>query len=341
MVNPEKLDRLSGPGTAKPALLFPYQGSGRNTHFYHFLLGYFLPVFGLTSAQPDLVVKVQESGPLDRWWFEAPVVGAIEVLPITQIKQEIQQRIRNLRPSLNIWLGKLILKLESRSYRDSQMNVKRGARHLLQDTRVREVGVVRLRDFQLGGNGTGPELEKIVAEIKLAMGITRVDGDNSDRRIVIIDRAKLPDFYQNKESGDYGPSRRSIPNLREIASKLESLGAVQVLSPEDMGISQLIEEISKADALVGQHGAGLANMVWMADGKFVIEISHTNAPGEYFTELAALADLNLDRVVCQESAHAPADVEVVFSAVANALSSLSRSETREVLDVPFPGDKGL
>jgi hypothetical protein len=112
-----------------------------------------------------------------------------------------------------------------------------------------------------------------------------------------------------------GAQRRSVPNLAEVASALEDVGPVRVVDPAQMSPAEQIEAFSQAEVVVGQHGAGLANMVWTSPGARVVEIQP--AIGEsvrgLFSELASSMGRGY-AVVRQEDLHAPVAVSDVVAA---------------------------
>lgn len=341
-MTPEADDETSGSsygvGHDVPYFLFPHQGRGKSTHFYHFLLTCFIPVFGFCSAPRFPVVAVQDSGPLNRWWQEIPGQQRVVVLSHAQMIQEILQRTTNLQPSFFVWLGRQIISRKAGTFLQTQRNMNKGVRTMMRSKRLAGTGIITLPNFEWRGAGEGGDMRQIVSNFMSSLGIPRTLTPSKKPKIVVIERSEIPSFYKKNEDADYGPARRSIPNLKLVATALEPLGEVRILSPENLELRQVIEEISQADVLVGQHGAGLANMVWMREKKYVIEISHTQTPGLYFPVLARLANLKLERLVCQESAHAPVAPHEVFAAVKNTLVGLLNEPNSENLFFSNPDE---
>lgn len=322
--NPDQMSRGD-----LPLILVPYSGYGKSSHFYHFLLSYFLPVFAAAVQVPSRLIAVQDCGPLNRWWTDIPGLGNVKVLTFLEMRDELRLRTAPQRFSILVWSGRQLLRLFPASFLKSQRRLYLATKFFLRSRHARRLGIVKLKEFEMGRGARATELTSIALQVKGALGLQEAEVHTRRRRIVVIDRSLVPDFYIENEGSDYGPVRRTIPNMTELVRDLEKLGEVNPLRTEELAIGEVIREISRADVLVGQHGAGLANMVWMNPSKIVIEISHVNQPGEHFPELASLMSLTLRRIVGQESAHAPVDLKKVSDCVEKALSELSMVENAE------------
>jgi len=108
------------------------------------------------------------------------------------------------------------------------------------------------------------------------LSIRRVD---IPTRVVLIERLP-PDSYFTTTAvkRGAGASRRSIQNHDEVAAALKAsveppheFCNVQL---ETMDWREQIELFDSAALVIGQHGAGLANCLWMRPGTSVIEITH-------------------------------------------------------------------
>ena len=141
--------------------------------------------------------------------------------------------------------------------------------------------------------------------------------------IVVTDRGPADPFYASSvsEIPTAGSGRRSVPNIADVARALESVGPVRLLDAATLNPQSQVEAFTSTMTLVGQHGAGLANMVWMAPGATVIEIMPPM--GSWAERLfAALADslgMGYARVT-QDGSDSPVRIADVRAAIAAASS---------------------
>jgi len=95
-------------------------------------------------------------------------------------------------------------------------------------------------------------------------------------KILLIQRSAPDPFYLNeaKLKGS-GSSRRSIQNHKEleklIRSKTNSSYEFHNLILEEISFEDQIKYFNSAVLVIGQHGAGLANLIWMNKGMNVVE----------------------------------------------------------------------
>lgn len=135
--------------------------------------------------------------------------------------------------------------------------------------------------------------------------------------IVVSDRTSSDEFFATPaaEWPESGSQKRSVPNLGETARSWQR-SDLRVL---DGATTDMLEQIllhSSAQVLVGQHGAGLTNMIWMQPGAHVVEIlppMPTDAGG-IFAHLADALGLRYT-VIAQDSLHAPIDAELLTQTV--------------------------
>jgi hypothetical protein len=151
-------------------------------------------------------------------------------------------------------------------------------------------------------------------------GVPRSTG----RRITILDRRAAADYYRSEaaDSEGSGADRRSLPNVADVAAALVHLGDVTVLDTAGMTPAEQVAELARTDLLVAQHGAGLANMVWMRPGAGVLEIRPPLPPtiNEIFANLASARRLGYV-AVDQADVHAPVDVSAVVAAAERLTAS--------------------
>ncbi len=111
----------------------------------------------------------------------------------------------------------------------------------------------------------------------LVLSANGVEVASSGQRVTVIDRLSSGSFNKTTaaEVPASGRDVRSTPNLSPLATALlEPMKDVQWGIVDAAGIPPQgqLELFSSTTLLVGQHGAGLANMVWMPPGGTVVEI---------------------------------------------------------------------
>jgi hypothetical protein len=97
---------------------------------------------------------------------------------------------------------------------------------------------------------------------------------SAERLILVIERAPPDPFYDSdlSENPGAGASRRSVPNLEEVAAAVARQGDVLMIRLEDCDLFEQLYLFSRAWRVVGQHGAGLAHMLWAPPGAALVEI---------------------------------------------------------------------
>ena len=141
-------------------------------------------------------------------------------------------------------------------------------------------------------------------------------------RVVVIERGPSNPFYATQPRGrTSGTKRRSIANHADLVAALsERFPGLKNVHLEDMPLTQQIALFRTADVVVAQHGAALANTIWMKRGTNVIEIAaEKNQPRNYFGKLATIFGVH-HQFVLQEHNHSPVSVSDVLERVTRAMA---------------------
>ena len=95
-------------------------------------------------------------------------------------------------------------------------------------------------------------------------------------------------------------SRRRIVNEDEVLVTLERHGFSEV-SNEGLSVSEQIALFAKAEAVIGVHGAGLANAVFSPPGTLLIELQPETREGIHplYWNVAAVSGLRYIRIMCK------------------------------------------
>lgn len=104
-----------------------------------------------------------------------------------------------------------------------------------------------------------------------------VHGDGNPL-VLVIERTAPIQFYQSEQSvtKSAGAQRRSIMNHDELFQRIKTVFNTNVeilnLKLEQMSFGEQLKLFSQARIVIGQHGAGLSNQIWMQTGGVVVEI---------------------------------------------------------------------
>lgn len=255
----------------KRTMAVPANWQGTPDHFYHFLLGYFMPVILWQQRTGTMEFAVRDCGPMNPW-FELTRPGTdIEFMPP------------------GIMLERLL------SHRQER---------------------VILRDWDNPTRFHRRSLAVFSRVIQDRVGVSpRVRSDAP--HITVLDRRPSTEYYRSDiaDSHGSGADRRSIPNVDELAAALESLGEVTLLDTAGMTPAEQVGALAETDLLVAQHGAGLANMVWLPAGGAVLEIRPPLPPtiNEIFSNLASARGLGY-LAVDQADVHSSVNADVIAAA---------------------------
>lgn len=140
----------------------------------------------------------------------------------------------------------------------------------------------------------------------------------SEARVLVVDRASSEDFYHQhgSETEMSGKERRHVPNLKDLPHVYSGSLSVTVLDLARLSPREQIQQAQASTVLIGQHGAGLAHMLWMPPGSHVVEI----APPlpiqvqNIFSRLAETLGHTYTRI-SQQDVHAEIDLSLVIQAI--------------------------
>lgn len=163
------------------------------------------------------------------------------------------------------------------------------------------------------------------ATVTRSIAAQRVEAAPTPVDVLVTDRASSDDFFASPaaEWPESGSQKRSVPNLNDVVSTWTDLD-VRVLDGATSGIYEQILLHSTAKVLVGQHGAGLTNMLWMAPGSAVVEIlpPMPDDATDIFGNLARALGLH-HFIVTQDSVHSPAEPGQLSDAVHLAAATVA------------------
>jgi len=154
---------------------------------------------------------------------------------------------------------------------------------------------------------------------------TKTHRKGSTPKVLMINRMPSDSFYHTEqcEIKTSGNDRRSIPNFNELVSAMSDLSPT-VIALEGLSLKQQVGLFGEHDLIIAQHGASLANLVFCQRKTCVIEICprekihefHVN--GDIFADLASHMNLNFFRIE-QGDSHASVDPDLLTKPVQDAL----------------------
>jgi len=282
--------------TDNSILLFPMNNGGAG-HFYHYILGYLMPIVTSPDRTPGRF-SVVSVGLLDRITRE---VFADEV-DIVQHPTMAAQDYPKLRDRLNKLLGGFFLKRVI-----IRPIVKRSMSSALKEYNPGRLVMLESFDNPLRYQSERISVFRDFVEKRLADRIETVKKSADKPDILLIDRAPPHSHYADVGRSS-GSQRRSIPNINSLCELLNKHRKTEIFHLEDKDLALQIAAFSEANIVVAQHGAALTNIIWMRPGSLVVEIIPPDkVPAtprhEYFSLLAEVMNIR-HQYIFQDHNHA-------------------------------------
>jgi len=280
-------DRLMHNGEPQIPLHISIQNnSGSVEHYYHFLLGFLIPLAALFSREPPdaRIVLIRSCGPMDRHLRELGISGLTTIDKVAH---------RGMRSQTD---GAEFVSLQGFDF---------GPQNLTYNQDGIRSGVAFVRDW------LRKKTDQFSAEIVRSWS-------NRSPKILLIERGEPDPFYftEASEGKAAGNRRRTIANHSKLLVALsQRYCACCNLVLERLSLAEQIAWYSSADVVVAQQGAALSNVVWMRPGTAVIEIAPT-ATQHYptYRALAALTGVRFAQIP-QADNFAPVDPSLVIEAI--------------------------
>lgn len=138
-----------------------------------------------------------------------------------------------------------------------------------------------------------------------------------DSRILVVDRATPDPFYEKSDIPESGTSRRSVPNMGHIFSRISA--PKQFVHLEGLGLSEQFALFRSSQFFVMQHGAAMCNLIMAPNNSCLVEI-RGEEDIDYYERLISFKRIRRI-VVEQEQRHAPVGSEVVLESMRKLMSS--------------------
>lgn len=117
-------------------------------------------------------------------------------------------------------------------------------------------------------------------------------------------------------------SSRSFSNEGELVQRLRGLGGVEVVELEKFSFLDQVGLFANASMVLGAHGAGLTNQIWMPSGSEVVELADRDYLNPVFETLATLLG-HRHQIIFQDGVEVSksVDLERVLAIVRDKLDS--------------------
>jgi hypothetical protein len=119
-------------------------------------------------------------------------------------------------------------------------------------------------------------------------------------------------------------AKRRVVNEDELLAALATLG-FEVIIPGALTFGEQVAAFSSADVVVGPHGAGLANAIFMPRGSTIVELHHADSALTHYKRLATLVGLRYHGLACDPDETSPRDMVVGVDAAAARIRALLAS----------------
>lgn len=185
-------------------------------------------------------------------------------------------------------------------------------------------GRVEIVDRDSGSNGdsahpllgmnaqwVGLHAEHFASLKRMAVDVYKQSASTPQNLVLLIERMPPNDYFANHAiKKGAGSSRRSIPNHAELQEAIAGSTPADMefrnVRLEELDFAEQIDLFDRAAVVVGQHGAGLANCLWMRANAKVIELSHD--PRLRHFQRICHAMHNEHRLLLTDGPHAPVSV---------------------------------
>jgi hypothetical protein len=281
---------------------------GSCEHYYHFLLGYLLPLAAFLARRrstDDRILLVRSCGPLDRVTCELAL------------------------PSL--------LLCERSTHAGIKALIAHSAGCDIEEVAGFDFG--RLPEdecqYDIAGIEAGIKFVRLRLAGPIALATAKIDAVWRGRpRVLMIERGEPDPFYQSSlaEHRNASNKRRSIANHRELAKSMAAAyRGFQNLQIETTPLAEQIAMFGLADIVVAQYGAALANIVWMRRGAHVIEIAPDTRKvlKTVFSQLAQSCGVDYARIRQDDGPFGPVPILGFAALLASAAEAVKARQDRD------------
>jgi hypothetical protein len=120
-------------------------------------------------------------------------------------------------------------------------------------------------------------------------------------------------------------TKRRVANEDALFTALAAFG-FEVIVPGALTFAEQVATFSSAEIVVGPHGAGLANALFMPPGSAMLELHHVNFGRPWYRRLAETLRLRYHGLACDPDPASPRDMVVRVEAATALIRSLLNGE---------------
>ena len=248
-----------------PILLLPLQ-RGPLHGFFHFFMGYFLPVFGFRLKYPHKKIAVMDSAPLNTWFDLLPGPGP-EIVPRDKVVK-IAYLARFARYARGFRVKAFVGWDKSDRYSKRDLATIRDA------------------------------LREHTSSIAASVTTRRP-------QVIVLGRDFTPQHYAENLPTRYGTAKRNIPNLKEVVSALSKEWDIELVDGATISPIEMVAKCHSASVLIGQHGAALTNVFFLPPESHLVEIGWPDLADENYLDMYRAMSIELgigwQRPILQEN----------------------------------------
>lgn len=250
--------------------------------FYHFLTGYWVPAYLLMMKRPNRNVMLLHGGPMDSWF---------DVLP--------GRKANRIDAIEGLQIG----------FRGRRLHFAKGYRTTV------------FHDWDKFSRFVSLPLREVADDVASRFQAESDIVSRKKPRVLLIGRDYVPQELLDHPYRIFGKHKRVIPNMNELKRALSEDFDVAVVDGARLAPEEMIRECLNADAIVGQHGAGLANALFLPKGSRVFEIRWRSAPQDglgHFRELCRALGHQWVPLYLQETNKSNVDPQQLLAALRGA-----------------------
>lgn len=270
--------------------------NGSVEHYYHFLLGFFVPLIQW-HALAQQTTYIRSCAVLD------PLIKELNLSGIVILDKELHHSLKSLDTFQGFFLEHQTIRGFDHPEKYSR-DAFRYTRDVILDTINRESSI----------------RESIKREVTSFFRWFRPIAKHT----IVINRLPSNPFYESEgaEIKTSGATRRSIPNFDEILEALGDLNPIGV-TLEGKTLREQVLLFQGANIIVAQHGASLANLIFCQEGATIVEIIPKNIGHvvHYFSLLCEVLGLHYIAIE-QENAHSAVNTEEIVAALRKIRNNL-------------------